>query len=81
MEVEELELGARGAFKCVGIGNESGVKGFASSVAVGVIAFPGIKGWILEGASKTEGDWPGEGAIFGDFGEIVGGLFNSLASR
>ena len=46
-----------------------------------VVASPSIKGGILESAGKTKGDWPGEGAVFNDGGEIGGGLFNGLSAR
>ena len=38
------------------------------SFDVFVIAIPGVKGRVLEGASKAESDWPGVRAVFNDFG-------------
>ena len=42
---------------------------------------PGIEGGVLECAGEAESDGPGEGAVFNDGSEVVGGLFDSLAAR
>lgn len=35
----------------------------------------------MESASETKGYWPREGTMTSDSGEVVGGLFGSLATR
>ena len=53
----------------------------AGGVGIFIVAGPGIEGWILQGASKREGDGPREGAVFLYCGEAIGSLFDSLAAR
>ena len=45
-----------------------------------VVALPGVKSGVLEGASEAKSDWPREGAVFDNFGEIIGGLFGGLTA-
>ncbi len=35
----------------------------------------------MEGSGEAEGDGPGEGAVFDNLGEVVGGLFDGLTTR
>ena len=63
------------------IGFEAFFEGEAGRISFLGIAGPGIKCWILEGASKRESDRPGEGAILFNSREIIGGLFGGLAAR
>ena len=46
-----------------------------------IMAGPGVEGGVLESAGKAKGDGPFVGAVFDDFGEVGGGLFDSLAAR
>ena len=49
-------------------------------VDVSVVASPSVEGWVLESACEGERNRPGEGAVFDNFGEVVGGLFWRLAT-
>lgn len=68
-------------FECFLISDEPAKKCFAGFIVIGVVSLPGVEGWVLKGASKTKGNWPGEGTVFGDFGQVVGGLLDGLATR
>ena len=54
--------------ECVSISNEALFESFAGLVGIVIVAGPGVEGWVLEGASVAESDWPGVGAILGDGG-------------
>ena len=56
------------------------MKSLPGFCGVGIIAGPGIEGWILEGACETEGNGPGERTLFDDGCEIIGGLLNRLTA-
>ena len=66
---------------CRSICDEPVKKCLAGFFDVVIVAVPDIEGRVLEGASKTEGDWPRKWSVFDNLGEILGGLFWSLATR
>ena len=45
-----------------------------------IIAGPSVKSGILEGASKTESEGPGVGAVFDDCGKVTGSLLWGLTA-
>lgn len=47
---------------------------------VSIVALPGVESGILESAGETKSNGPWVRAVFGDFGEIVCGLFNGLTA-
>ena len=53
----------------------------AGGVGIFIVAGPGVESWVLQGASKREGDRPREGAVFFYGGEVVRSLLDSLAAR
>ena len=63
------------------VGDEPVEESLAGFIVVGVVALPSEEGGILKGTGEGKGDRPREGAIFGDFGEVVGGLLGGLTAR
>ena len=75
-------LGCSASFlKGFGIGDEAVEEGLTRLVGIDIVTLPGVEGGVLERASEAERDWPWEGAMRDDGCEIVGGLFNGLATR
>ena len=56
------------------------MEGVSSLFYIIIIAGPSVEGGVLEGAGEGKGDRPREWAVFGNFGEVFGGLFDSLAA-